>query len=96
MPGGQRPLGQANVGVTEDWGQTFGRIKYDWKRKSGQGTIKILWMTSLRISLTSLLVLGGAELNFGVLKHPEREYKLHPRRSDKFLGYPVILVSCLR
>ena len=29
MPGGRRPLGPANGGVTEDWGQVILRIKED-------------------------------------------------------------------
>ena len=29
MPGGQRPLGPANGGVTEDWGKVILRIKED-------------------------------------------------------------------
>ena len=29
MPGGRRPLGPANEGVTEDWGKVILRIKED-------------------------------------------------------------------
>ena len=33
MPGGRRPLGPANGGVTEDWGKVILRIKEDLKEK---------------------------------------------------------------
>ena len=33
MPGGRRPLGPANGGVTEDWGKVILRIKEDLSKR---------------------------------------------------------------
>ena len=48
MPGGRRPLGPANGGVTEDWGLVILRINED--------LAALLWFGLVRIDLTDDLI----------------------------------------
>ena len=46
MPGGRRPLGPANGGVTEDWGKVILRIKEDLTLPVIPATTEVRLLTS--------------------------------------------------